>query len=127
MPGISKAAKPNLAQTLEVLRSIVGDAGVRRGAPADAVCGVVPELCVEPADEAELSRVLQYANEAELMVSPRGGGTKLDWGTQPQGVDLAISTARFNRDRKSTRLNSSHVEISYAGFCLKKKRASGPD
>src|SRR5690625_6205825 len=28
------------------------------------------------------------------------------------------------RDRKSTRLNSSHVAISYAVFCLKKKRAS---
>src|SRR5690349_24254653 len=27
----------------------------------------------------------------------------------------------LNRDRKSTRLNSSHVEISYAVFCLKKK------
>src|SRR5690349_23029133 len=27
------------------------------------------------------------------------------------------------RDRKSTRLNSSHVEISYAVFCLKKKKA----
>src|SRR5438874_10254880 len=26
-----------------------------------------------------------------------------------------------HRDRKSTRLNSSHVEISYAVFCLKKK------
>src|SRR5690349_22204913 len=26
------------------------------------------------------------------------------------------------QDRKSTRLNSSHVEISYAVFCLKKKR-----
>src|SRR5690625_5855425 len=26
-----------------------------------------------------------------------------------------------NRDRKSTRLNSSHVAISYAVFCLKKK------
>src|SRR6266704_4694696 len=26
------------------------------------------------------------------------------------------------RDRKSTRLNSSHVSISYAGFCLKKKK-----
>src|SRR5690554_7492917 len=26
-----------------------------------------------------------------------------------------------NRDRKSTRLNSSHVRISYAVFCLKKK------
>src|SRR6266513_4628296 len=29
---------------------------------------------------------------------------------------------RRRRDRKSTRLNSSHVSISYAVFCLKKKR-----
>src|SRR5690349_23049935 len=36
-----------------------------------------------------------------------GGGLKL-----PKGA----------RDRKSTRLNSSHVEISYAVFCLKKKK-----
>src|SRR5438874_9742981 len=28
----------------------------------------------------------------------------------------------FSADRKSTRLNSSHVEISYAVFCLKKKK-----
>src|SRR5438874_12691929 len=30
--------------------------------------------------------------------------------------------ARCRPDRKSTRLNSSHVEISYAVFCLKKKK-----
>src|SRR3970282_1771428 len=30
------------------------------------------------------------------------------------------------RDRKSTRLNSSHVEISYAVFCLKKKKQLPP-
>src|SRR5579872_7578153 len=30
--------------------------------------------------------------------------------------------ARARRDRKSTRLNSSHVRISYAVFCLKKKK-----
>src|SRR5436309_10821801 len=29
---------------------------------------------------------------------------------------------RHGRDRKSTRLNSSHVKISYAVFCLKKKK-----
>src|SRR5690242_21507762 len=38
--------------------------------------------------------------------------------------------ARFERsntsDRKSTRLNSSHMSISYAVFCLKKKSATGP-
>src|SRR5439155_14518375 len=32
------------------------------------------------------------------------------------------TSARFGRDRKSTRLNSSHVAISYAVFCLKKKK-----
>src|SRR5438067_2590386 len=31
-----------------------------------------------------------------------------------------------SKDRKSTRLNSSHVSISYAVFCLKKKKKSGP-
>src|SRR5258707_5429503 len=31
----------------------------------------------------------------------------------------------FIRDRKSTRLNSSHANISYAVFCLKKKRRRG--
>src|SRR5699024_11405456 len=30
-----------------------------------------------------------------------------------------------SEDRKSTRLNSSHVSISYAVFCLKKKNAEG--
>src|SRR5256885_7019242 len=30
----------------------------------------------------------------------------------------------FKRDRKSTRLNSSHLVISYAVFCLKKKKES---
>src|SRR5690606_40528214 len=35
--------------------------------------------------------------------------------------------AALNQDRKSTRLNSSHVKISYAVFCLKKKTQSIPD
>src|SRR5690349_23709400 len=37
-------------------------------------------------------------------------------------VGGSASAARHRRDRKSTRLNSSHVEISYAVFCLKKKK-----
>src|SRR5690554_4827222 len=35
-----------------------------------------------------------------------------------------ISSAAPSTDRKSTRLNSSHVRISYAVFCLKKKKKS---
>src|SRR5690625_5782462 len=41
-----------------------------------------------------------------------------------EGLDAYV-VRRLNvpfRDRKSTRLNSSHVAISYAVFCLKKKR-----
>src|SRR5437667_4235521 len=33
-----------------------------------------------------------------------------------------LGRARPGRDRKSTRLNSSHITISYAVFCLKKKK-----
>src|SRR5258707_11810031 len=33
-----------------------------------------------------------------------------------------VAFAERSRDRKSTRLNSSHANISYAVFCLKKKR-----
>src|SRR3712207_8255979 len=37
-------------------------------------------------------------------------------------VAVALAVAAFTRDRKSTRLNSSHANISYAVFCLKKKK-----
>src|SRR2546429_6658604 len=39
-------------------------------------------------------------------------------------VDLQAGEAEVDLDRKSTRLNSSHGYISYAVFCLKKKRPS---
>src|SRR5690606_42036193 len=49
-------------------------------------------------------------------------------GAVRDGVQLAATTGGFlgvgrtaGADRKSTRLNSSHVKISYAVFCLKKK------
>src|SRR3712207_7014718 len=35
-----------------------------------------------------------------------------------------VSATAVSRDRKSTRLNSSHANISYAVFCLKKKKKS---
>src|SRR5438874_3498274 len=39
-----------------------------------------------------------------------------------KGHVLSMSLLISATDRKSTRLNSSHVEISYAVFCLKKKK-----
>src|SRR2546430_12226544 len=45
--------------------------------------------------------------------------------TPPDPVNKNIFEMSFReRDRKSTRLNSSHSQISYAVFCLKKKKTS---
>src|SRR3712207_6864083 len=48
---------------------------------------------------------------------------------QNQGYEVSQTEKKqldteFFRDRKSTRLNSSHANISYAVFCLKKKKKS---
>src|SRR5215208_8073646 len=43
-------------------------------------------------------------------------------GPPAQGSRCAPKGTRCGKDRKSTRLNSSHVAISYAVFCLKKKK-----
>src|SRR2546430_9805643 len=48
---------------------------------------------------------------------------RIAWGF---GGDENLSNADLIRDRKSTRLNSSHSQISYAAFCLKKKTSSEP-
>src|SRR5258705_5642498 len=41
---------------------------------------------------------------------------------QLRGRVMSVYTTVFSADRKSTRLNSSHLGISYAVFCLKKKK-----
>src|SRR3712207_7833638 len=57
---------------------------------------------------------------ASLLVAPR------------DGLEIVEALGAFSRkeaatlDRKSTRLNSSHANISYAVFCLKKKNLTHP-
>src|SRR3712207_8605091 len=58
-----------------------------------------------------------------------GGGRPLRVRRHDRGDGHTCQPARrtgyrADRDRKSTRLNSSHANISYAVFCLKKKRSS---
>src|SRR2546430_3298349 len=42
--------------------------------------------------------------------------------SRPRPADLNFKSELSVKDRKSTRLNSSHSQISYAVFCLKKKK-----
>src|SRR3712207_7597567 len=62
----------------------------------------------------------------ELCMIPAGRHVVMNFGDPKGGlsvrdVELAIGTG-VDVDRKSTRLNSSHANISYAVFCLKKKK-----
>src|SRR5207253_11148336 len=75
----------------------------------------------DAADRSEGLRLRRIAR------APAAGGTKIvaiNPLGQPVGDAVPGWTARPRppRDRKSTRLNSSHVAISYAVFCLKKKK-----
>src|SRR5437868_13300495 len=59
-----------------------------------------------------------HSAEEELFVVLEGSGS-LELTPSPR---QAAYGAESSEDRKSTRLNSSHVSISYAVFCLKKKK-----
>src|SRR3712207_7255697 len=59
-------------------------------------------------------RVQRPAVGAEHQVLREGAGRDASGDRAGRGVD--------DGDRKSTRLNSSHANISYAVFCLKKKK-----
>src|SRR5437763_12420814 len=50
-----------------------------------------------------------------------GAGRSI-WATSGAGASFFLCLCDFAGDRKSTRLNSSHRCISYAVFCLKKKK-----
>src|SRR3712207_8478623 len=66
----------------------------------------------EPAGDGDL-RVLRVGRDHEVLVGSVSVHARF-------GVEAAAR--EVGEDRKSTRLNSSHANISYAVFCLKKKK-----
>src|SRR3989442_11489625 len=65
----------------------------------------------------QMARPLLGTSGAEWKLKRRQAHTEIE---QRQSHDQGAH--QINPDRKSTRLNSSHVRISYAVFCLKKKK-----
>src|SRR5205809_4472675 len=64
-----------------------------------------------------------FRSDAVPRRSPSAGGHPLGSGRHWRLLDTRASGGSCRtRDRKSTRLNSSHGYISYAVFCLKKKK-----
>src|SRR5256886_13192307 len=79
-----------------------------------------------------VTRGLMSDNGQELIVGARlvimktveesNAEEKSDWGVIKEKIRVDLKRYINKQDRKSTRLNSSHSQISYAVFCLKKKK-----
>src|SRR2546430_4465648 len=67
----------------------------------------------------------RFDDDLLIGVDAQVGGDRKGLANDDLRVELGIFEERARcrlRDRKSTRLNSSHSQISYAVFCLKKKK-----
>jgi glycolate oxidase FAD binding subunit len=69
---------------------------VREATAEDAVCGVVPRRVVVPSGTDSLAGVMAAAHENGLSVTPRGGGTALDWGWPPRSLDLLVDASALS-------------------------------
>src|SRR3712207_8689467 len=69
----------------------------------------------------DLAQAEEAQERAAFLASARGGRPRA-----PHQVGRAVELGHRGQDRKSTRLNSSHANISYAVFCLKKKKNKNP-
>src|ERR1022692_5055583 len=68
----------------------------------------------------QLQKRLQQAAEEQGAVCPHTGELLQEARYETVTLETCAGTVRLRADRKSTRLNSSHLVISYAVFCLKK-------
>src|SRR5690625_6021755 len=68
----------------------------------------------------ELTKFFEYMNAGLPIICSHFP----QWKTFIDKYNCGIAVDPYDEDRKSTRLNSSHVAISYAVFCLKKKNRS---
>ena len=62
-----------------------------------AVDGYTPQAVVVPDDVEELSRVVAFAAQEKLSVTPWGGGTRMAQGNPPTRVDIIVKTTSINK------------------------------
>ena len=82
--------------SLEDLQNIVGEEHAREAAPEDAVDGVAPSFVAEPGSTEDISELMKLANDRNIAVAPRGGGTSMALGNPPRELGLILSTTRMN-------------------------------
>src|SRR3712207_9007401 len=74
------------------------------------------QVLVQMIQSGDYTLVMREMGEGQWLIEPAS------WAKDRPVTALTDSIRRQTTDRKSTRLNSSHANISYAVFCLKKKK-----
>src|SRR2546430_5395792 len=101
-------------ERLDIALTTLDDESLRRG-----LSGITEKQRQDLATQLNLPRATVHLGDALApLVRRKLHGLSVD----RQHTIATALTNRANEDRKSTRLNSSHSQISYAVFCLKKKK-----
>src|SRR5205809_2382128 len=115
-----------------VLLASAAAAAAAADVPAPEV-QIAAAVLAAPAELRDDAAVLGYNAQGEVVKLREGKNELICLATDPNGKRFSVACyhrdlepymarGRGGRDRKSTRLNSSHGYISYAVFCLKKKK-----
>src|SRR5437667_292684 len=109
VPGGNASPQENLARA-----RLTGDTYLRLAVAGDRGHAIIDGVIFERRGQRQFGRIARVAA-----------------GQDRDGYRVVVHGKRAYRerqqDRKSTRLNSSHITISYAVFCLKKKKKKQPD
>jgi len=92
-------------ETLALLSKIVGDRNVLTGGECEnysrdetpKLRPILPEVVVKPEDTGSVAKILTLANERNIPVTPRGGGTGISEGAIPIYRGIVLSLERLNR------------------------------
>src|SRR3712207_968704 len=129
---VGEHVHPAIEETFEVVSGLVGfriDGRESVAGPGERLrvpAGTAHDWWNAGEEEARVAVEIRPGERFEQM-SLNLFGLAQDGRTNPKGMPNLLQAAIFARefgdvDRKSTRLNSSHANISYAVFCLKKKK-----
>lgn len=89
------ASLPPRAPVLQALIDICGPQFARPAGPDDTIAGRRASFVAAPGTTDAVAATLRLAGDRGLAVVARGGGSTIDWGVPPPGVDLLLDTIRL--------------------------------